>query len=483
MMPGIPFYKLTRRAADTPPTAPTSTSSVRHNSYTIGSMYAPRVLRHVIAVGVVALLLGSASASSSGSLTPQEPAAPEGITEVVFLATSITLNKGDPREAWKLYFEKAHPGLSLRYTSASTNTDASRSRITELIKGTGSDHRNDVPDVFLGDVNWPAQFGQEGTALALDGLFSPDFWNRLDKDMVAAAKYDGKIYAVPFYREQGILFYRQDLLEKIDARVPRTWEELADVSLRLVAASAVKYGFVWQGASYEGLTCNWLEFATDAGAQLIDKDRARSQVNSPQALQALRFMRSLITRGISPREVTQFQEGDAMRLFNSGEAAFLRAWNSQYTGISAPDGTLQASGFPVGVAELPTFAGQPEPGSSTVGGWNLFVNPKISKDPRKMKAVATFIEWMTDVPGQHILAQYGQIPANTTVLNMDPLFTSNPVLSTTERVKQVRRPHELPTYPALSGAVQTEIHRALTGEISPEAALRNAEERINAVLK
>jgi multiple sugar transport system substrate-binding protein len=180
--------------------------------------------------------------------------------------------------------------------------------------------------------------------------------------------------------------------------------------------------------------------------------------------------------------VTRYKERDALELFNSGKAAFLRVWSSAYTGLVNSDGTLTVNHLPVGVAELPTFADQAGHGYSTIGGWNLFVNPKIKENRSKMEAVSAFIEWITDVPGQHILAQYGETPANVSVRGMDEWLRDNPVLSMSDRARPVRPPHELPTYHLLSEAIYTEVHRALTGELSPEAAMVNAENRINRVL-
>lgn len=432
-----------------------------------------------VASGAAVLLLVSASAPLGLDLTLSDGEAGSGVVEIVFLATSITQVESDPRTAWKIYFERAHPKFKVRLIAASENSDTSRAAIMKMIKN--SDAGTIVPDVYLGDVIWPALFGKEGVALPLNSMFRADFWHRFDPDMLKAASYNGQVYSVPFYRERGLLFYRKDLLEKIGKSVPRTWEELAEISRQLISMGVVEHGFVWQGAPYEGLTCNWLEFAADAGAQVLDPDRTRSQINSPQSLNALKFMRSLIAQGVSPQEVTRYQERDAMELFNSGKAAFLRAWSAVYTGLVNQDGALTVNQFPVGVAELPTFAGQTRPGYSTIGGWNLFVNPKIKESRSKREAVSAFIEWITDVPGQHILAQYGETPANVSVRSMDGL-RGNPVLSMADRARPVRSPHELPTYYLVSEAIYTEVHRALTGELSPEAALANAENRINRVL-
>ena len=47
--------------------------------------------------------------------------------------------------------------------------------------------------------------------------------------------------------------------------MPTTWEQLESDSVKTGPRRPVKYGFVWEGDSYEGLTCNFMEYLTDAG--------------------------------------------------------------------------------------------------------------------------------------------------------------------------------------------------------------------------
>ena len=86
-------------------------------------------------------------------------------------------------------------------------------------------------------------------------------------------------------------------------------------------------------------------------------------------------MRSLITSGASPAAVTTFQEPQAMNTFGAGNAAFLRNWDYAYSAATTPSsgGKLKAS--QVGVEPMPTFQGQPTPGYSNIGGWNMYINP------------------------------------------------------------------------------------------------------------
>ena len=93
----------------------------------------------------------------------------------------------------------------------------------------------------------------------------------------------------------------------------------------------VKYGFVWQGASYEGLTCNFMEYLASAGGTATNSDYTTATLDSPAAIKAVTFMRSLVTSGVTPAAITTFQEPQAMNTFAAGNAAFLRNWDYAYS--------------------------------------------------------------------------------------------------------------------------------------------------------
>src|SRR5260370_1462599 len=81
------------------------------------------------------------------------------------------------------------------------------------------------------------------------------------------------------------------------------------------------WGFVWQGASTEALTCNALEWqAAEGGGQIIEEDKTIS-VNNPHAIRA--WQRAARWVGsISPPSVVGYVEADALNVWVAG-AAFM----------------------------------------------------------------------------------------------------------------------------------------------------------------
>jgi multiple sugar transport system substrate-binding protein len=361
-------------------------------------------------------------------------------------------------------FEAKYPGIKVTLTSAPNNTDTNRATLTTDISGGSA-----TPDVFMGDVIWPAQFGAHQLAVPLSNYLPASYWAQFAPGLVSGATYKSQIYGSPLFEDQGFLYYRKDLLAKEHLPVPTTWEQLVSESETLQKAGLVKYGYVFQGASYEGLTCDYMEFLTDAGGTPTNSSYTSASLDSAASVKAVTFMRSLVTSGVSPSAVSTFQEAQAMSTFSSGDAAFLRNWDYAYADSQVP-GTFTVG--KVGVAPLPTFQGESYPGYSNIGGWNLYINPHS----KNIAADLTFIKFMASTEAQTALATVASsIPTVESVRTAPAVIAVSPVLATVPKTRLVPRPAGTPNYPQLSTAIYTNVNSALAGSTSPSAAMSSAQ--------
>ncbi len=437
-------------------------------------------------VGVVGALAAAGCSSSSttssagGGATQSAGGATQSATgsatsgTIVWSASPIATNSfGDTRTTLITAFEKQYPNIHVNLTSAPTNTDTNRATLATEISGGSA-----TPDVFMGDVIWPAQFGAHQLAVPLSDYLPTSYWTQFAPGLVAGASYKGKIYGSPMFEDQGFMYYRKDLLAKEGMSPPTTWEQLQSEAKTLVSKNLVKYGFVWQGASYEGLTCNFMEYLASAGGTATKSDYSTATLDSPAAIKAVTFMRSLVTSGVTPAAITTFQEAQAMNTFAAGDSAFLRNWDYAYSEATSP-ATSKLKASQVGVEPMPAFSGEPTPGYSNIGGWNLYINPHS----KNINADLTFIKWMSSDTAQNILAtKYSEIPTTTSVRNSPSVIALNPVLAIVGKTKLVPRPAGTPNYPALSTAIYTNVNAALAGSTSPSAAMAAAQSQANTAL-
>jgi len=364
-------------------------------------------------------------------------------------------------------FEKLHPSIIVKIVPEAANTDTARATLSTQISGGSS-----TPDVYLGDVIWPGQFGSQHLAVPLNQHFPKSFFSRFAPGLVKGASYQGNVYGAPWFMDSGFLFYRKDLLKAAHMAVPTTWEQVKADSLTLVKQKKVKYGFVWQGASYEGLTCDWMEYLTDAGGQVFNA-KGQPNMDSPAAVKALGFMRSMITSGASPQAVSTFQEAQAMNTFDDGAAVFLRNWDYAYSNSQTP-GQTKVLGK-VGVVPLPTFAGKGGTGYATIGGWDMYINPHS----KHMAADLSFINFITGYQAEYVMAsKYSMIPTNGKVQNDPKVKALNPVLAIVSKTHLIGRPSQTPYYAKVSQAIYSNINAALAGQTSVAQALKNANNQL-----
>ena len=415
---------------------------------------------------------GSSSTAAGGSTSSATGSATSG--SIVWSASPIAGSGAtDTRTVLINAFEKQYPNIHVTLVSAPTNTDTNRATLATQISGGSA-----TPDVFMGDVIWPAQFGAHQLAVPLSDYLPPSYWSQFAPGLVPGASYKGKVYGSPLFEDQGFMYYRKDLLAKEGLQPPTTWEQVESDAVKLKNAGLVKYGFVWQGASYEGLTCNFMEYLTSAGGTATNTDYTKASLDSPAAVKAVTFMRSLITSGATPAAVSTFQEAQSMSIFAAGDAAFLRNWDYAYSNATTPaTGKLKPS--QVGVEPMPAFAGQPTPGYSNIGGWNMYINPHS----KNINLDLTFIKWLAGATAQTILAtKYSEIPTTTAVRSSSAVAALNPVLAIITKTKLVPRPAGTPNYPALSTAIYTNVNAALAGSASPSAAMSAAQSQANSAL-
>jgi multiple sugar transport system substrate-binding protein len=288
--------------------------------------------------------------------------------------------------------------------------------------------------------------------------------------------FEEKVFAVPWYIDAGMLYYRKDLLDKYGFGPPKTWEELAAMARAIMAKEKDPQlkGFIWQGKQYEGLICNVLEYIWSAGGGVVDED-GRVVLNDPQSLMALSFMRELIVQGVSSPVVTTADEEATRRIFGEGRAIFLRNWPYAWNLFDGKNSRVRGK---VGIAPLPGFPGFLP--AATLGGWQLGIN-RHSRHPKEAEAL---IRFLTSREIQRWMAiKVGYKPTRKSLYQDKQLLAAQPFMAGLYEVFLMARPRPVsPYYLMLSQVMQPEFSAVLVGLKTPEQALRDAELQMNHIL-
>jgi multiple sugar transport system substrate-binding protein len=339
-------------------------------------------------------------------------------------------------------------------------------------------------DVFGSDVIWTAELATSDWIRDL----SQQVFGDIDTSAILpaalnSAYYRNRLWAVPWYTDAGMLFYRRDLLEEAGiTEPPATWDELSAAAQTVMEASGVPHGLVLQGGRYEGGVTNALEFIWSAGGRVWTGQSEVAgafglQVAEPNVIvldsrasaAGLAKAREMVEAGVIPEAVTDFDEREALRVFASGDAVFMRNWPFAY-GLLGSEEFGRVSPDQVGVARIPTL--RPDlPSYSCLGGWNL----AISARSQQAAAAWAFIRHAIQPEQQRQMAQTGGfLPVLTPLYDEPGLRDAVPVIALGgEAVRAARARPSSPIYSLLSPRVSIMFNRVLSGE--REAALAVAQ--------
>ena len=394
----------------------------------------------------------------------------QGRTEITFASAKFTGVKGigDAVEIFNQSQDKIHVKF-IELPPPSSSTEVHQALVQQLARKTGS------PDVFTQDVIWIAEFASAGWALPLDEYFGSgkgDFFS----GTIDACTFDGKLTALPWAIDSGMLFYRTDLLEEIGAKVPETWEELTAAATEIQKAGKAKFGFLWQGKQAEVLVCDAVSIIGSNGGSILAPDGKSSTLADPKVVEAIQFFYdSINTTKISPSNVLSWDEEPSRAPFTGGEAAFLRNWSYVY--VLAQDPAASKIKDKVGVAPLPHFPGGKS--SACLGGYQYGINA----NSKNREAAVEFLAWMASPETQLWFAlNMGLAPTRSAVFSNDKLKAEQPFMSSLQDVFTGATPRPItPKYPQVSLALQSGISRALvTGKVKEE--LEAASAKIDAIV-
>jgi multiple sugar transport system substrate-binding protein len=349
-------------------------------------------------------------------------------------------------------------GLTAKLLEFPTSADEQRNQFVQR-----EEAKSPECDVFFSDVIWTAEFAAQKWLLDMT-----DTVNERKADFIPSTletiHFDNKYFGVPQASDAALMYYRKDKVSSF----PATWQAL-------YTEAAKDGGIVYQGASYEGLTCDYLELAFAAGGKVLSDDGKKSAINSPQNLKALQFMVDGVKSGAAPKAVTTYMEEESRRAWESGKYAFMRNWSYAYA-LGNAKGSKVKGKFKV--APFPTFEGGTK--AAILGGHNLVISA-YSKNP---KGAVQLIDFLTSEQIEALdAAKYTITPVLSSTYDDPEVKKAMPFAAELKQgVEQAHARPVTPVYPQVSQAIYKNVNAALSGQTSPQDALKKADSQINSAL-
>ncbi|HEX7165042.1 MAG TPA: ABC transporter substrate-binding protein [Trebonia sp.] len=368
-------------------------------------------------------------------------------------------------------WNKAHPHQQVRLVLL---PEAENGQLAQLTANLQAGSSTSTYDVIGMDVIWTAEFASAGWIIPLESSMFPlgDFL----RPAVDTAMYNGHLWAVPYYSNAEVLYYRKDILAKAGKQPPKTWAQLEEEA-KTIAPRYGMQGYAGQLAPYEGLTVNFADALQSAGGSILSPEGTTVTVDSPQAQAGLNFLVGGLRDGWIPKSSLSYEEESSWTDFESGNLLFLNNWPFIYSQASQPGPANKVYGK-VGVAPLPGLHG---PGSSSLGGANL----AVSAFSRHQATAIAFIRYLTSLPEERqLLVDSGFPPVWTSLYSDTAMVKLFPYLPVVKQAILAAQPRpSIIDYDQASLAISSAVYQALTFKKSPQEALAELSAQLTQIIR
>jgi multiple sugar transport system substrate-binding protein len=348
-------------------------------------------------------------------------------------------------------------GLTAKLNEFPASADEQRNQFIQRQQAKSGDC-----DVFSSDVIWTAEFASQKWLYDLT-----PYMNTKKSEYIPApietATYDGKIWGAPNSSDAAFIYYRTDKVKTL----PSTWQAL-------YADAKTNGGIVFQGAPYEGLTCDFLELAFAAGGTVLSPDGTKATIDSPQNVKALELMMSVIKDGAAPKAVTTYMEPESLTAFETGKYTYMRNWPYAYA-LNQKSAKVKGK---FAVAPFPAFEGAGKAG--ILGGHNDVISA-YSKNPGGALKLVDF-DGSNEVQ-KAFAAQFSLSPVKTAVYDDPAVKKALPFSQELKQaISQAKARPVSPVYPQISQAIYKNVNEALAGRTDAASAMKNAQSQIEKAL-
>jgi multiple sugar transport system substrate-binding protein len=376
--------------------------------------------------------------------------------EVVY-CTGKDTSGGQTKSVEGFNEEFGSQGLSAKLLEFPESADEQRNQFIQRQRAKSGDC-----DIFYSDVIWTAEFASQKWLYDVSSYVE----SRKDEFIPATfetVSYDGKFFGVPKQTDAAFLYYRTDQVKE----VPATWQGVYE-------EAAKTNGIAYQGAAYEGLTCDFLELAFAAGGKVLSDDGKKSEFNSQANIDALQFMIDGIKDGAAPKAVTTYMEEPARRAFEAGRVTFQRNWPYAYAlGQKAPKVKGKFK-----VVPFPEWEGGGKAG--ILGGHNLVISA-YSKNPAGALKLIDFLT--SDKIEAQDAAEFSLAPVLTATYDDPAVKKALPFAAELKTaVEQAKSRPVSPVYTQVSQAIYKNVNAALSGQTDAKAAIEKASSEIDQAL-
>jgi ABC-type glycerol-3-phosphate transport system substrate-binding protein len=149
-----------------------------------------------------------------------------------------------------------------------------------------------APDMWRHNFGVVRLWASQGHLLDLTDLMPKGYDKQFLAGLTAAHVYKGRYWALPHTTDTSALFYREDALEAVGAKAPTdvkdswSWQQFGEICDKLVKLGKQQFAF---SHNQRG---RWTsQFLYSTGAQIVSDDFKKMTMSTPEAIEALKFIK------------------------------------------------------------------------------------------------------------------------------------------------------------------------------------------------
>src|SRR5690625_914100 len=375
-----------------------------------------RTVRGLAVLGAATLALAACGPDTSGEVTEAEDVDVEGV-EPADEITFWTNHPGGSADVENELIEAftAETGITVNVVTSGANYEETSQRFQT------SQGNAEVDVIVLSDATWFPNYLNDALTpvddlLEAAGVDTSGYVEALYEDYL----YEGRHYGVPYARSTPLFYYNVDHYEQAGIEAPpETWEEVAEVSQRLMEAGVAESAFAFP--PQDEYPAWWMQNIVWGYGGAWSDEWDFSPVATPETVEALEFAQAAVGDWAS------VASGNPADNFASGAASQI----VQSTGSLG--GILDSADFEVGTAFLP--GGPAAEGETPTGGAGLMI--AADSTPERQLAAAMFMGFMTSPESTaKFSAATGYMPVHTEA-DMSDVYAETPQFQTA--VEQLSR--------------------------------------------
>ena len=441
-------------------------------------------IRRLGAAGCALAAVALAAACSSGGGTSGASGGNNSSTGTVTVAVvSNPLITGQMIPLTQSVFEKENPGITVKFA---TYTEGD---LRAAIEKDVSTHSNTFNVIMIGPYEAPL-FAKNGW---LDNLTTqyvakdPSYdAGDLLPPVAKSLSYNGDLYAVPFYGESSMLYYRKDLLSAAGITMPQhpTWQQVATDAAKLNQPGKVA-GICLRGLAGWGDNMASLDTVVNTFGGEWFNNSWQPQLTSSAFENATNFYVNLVRKdGESGASNDSFNQ--LLTLYGQGKCAM---WYDSMVAATSIAGTYPSVYSDTGYAFAPTDVTK---SSGWLWSWSLGIPQGVSNQDAAWKfvswatskqydtLVASKYGWSAVPPGSRTSlysnANYQKAASAFANITLQSIDSTDPDQPTVSKVPYVGIQYvDIPQFETLGLQVGQQIAGAIAGTESVSQALQNSQ--------